>query len=91
MYQYVCRVSVKIEGFAVKKIRSMTSFGISDNKISDCVMKWPLFNLQFPRTNQERNIYEYPVLQDLNSYRYGVNQDNELAKAVICKAKLLLC
>jgi hypothetical protein len=68
----------------------MTSFGISDNEISDCVIKWSLFNLQIPRIKQERNICEYPILRDLTSYRYGVNQDNELAEAFICKSKLLL-
>jgi hypothetical protein len=31
------------------------------------------------------------MLRDLTSYRYGVNQDNELDKAFISKSKLLLC
>jgi len=30
------------------------------------------------------------MLLDLTSCRYGVNQDNELAKAFICRSKLLL-
>jgi hypothetical protein len=36
------------------------------------------------------NICEYPMLRDLTSYRYGVNRENELAKAFIWKSKLLL-